>query len=78
MIVNLIPGYMKTYLVLPSTVYGIASGPLVEAGIMNPYSQQLPALIKAALARGYAGMVGEGKNISGNVHIDDSRYEQIF
>ncbi|KAI0326560.1 NAD-P-binding protein [Cubamyces sp. BRFM 1775] len=64
-------GYVKTYLVLPSTIYGLATGPLVDAGIMNPQSQQIPALITASIDRGRAGMVGEGKNIWPNVHIND-------
>ncbi|KAH9895219.1 NAD-P-binding protein [Cubamyces lactineus] len=64
-------GYVKTYLVLPSTIYGLAIGPLVDAGIMNPQSQQIPALITASIDRGRAGMVGEGKNIWPDVHIND-------
>ncbi|KAI8992937.1 NAD-P-binding protein [Trametes punicea] len=65
-------GYVRSYLVLPSTIYGLASGPLVDAGIMNPQSQQIPALIMASMDRGQAGMVGEGKNIWPNVNIDDA------
>ncbi|OSD04111.1 NAD-P-binding protein [Trametes coccinea BRFM310] len=65
-------GYVKSYLVLPSMVYGLAKGPLVDAGIMNPQSQQIPALILAGMDRNRAGMVGEGKNIKPNVHIDDT------
>ncbi|KAI0833292.1 NAD-P-binding protein [Trametes gibbosa] len=65
-------GYVKTYIVLPSTIYGLASGPLVDAGIANPRSQQIPALIRASLDRRQAGMVGAGVNIHPNVHIDDA------
>ncbi|KAI0769398.1 NAD-P-binding protein [Trametes elegans] len=64
-------GYVKTFVVLPSTIYGLANGPLVDAGIMNPQSQQIPALIMTSIDRGQAGMVGEGKNIWPNVHIQD-------
>ncbi|KAI0649350.1 NAD-P-binding protein [Trametes meyenii] len=64
-------GYVKTYIVLPSTIYGLATGPLVDAGVVNPRSMQIPALIRASLVRKQAGMVGEGKNIHPNVHIDD-------
>ncbi|KAI0364431.1 NAD-P-binding protein [Pilatotrama ljubarskyi] len=67
-------GYVRTYLVLPPTIYGLARGPLVDAGIMNPQSQQIPALIMASIDRGRAGMVGEGKNMWANVHIDDAVY----
>ncbi|KAF4613992.1 hypothetical protein D9613_007778 [Agrocybe pediades] len=64
-------GYLKSYIVLPSTIWGIATGVLVEKGIQNPHSQQVPQLVRASLARGRAGMVGEGKNIWPDVHIDD-------
>ncbi|KIY44022.1 NAD(P)-binding protein [Fistulina hepatica ATCC 64428] len=64
-------GYAKTYIILPSTIYGIATGPLVDAGIQNPYSIQIPSLIKAALDRGRAGMVGAGKAVWPHVHIDE-------
>jgi len=64
-------GYVKSYIVLPSTIYGIATGKLVDLGIQHPYSQQLPMHIKASMARGQAGMVGEGKNIWPHVHIDE-------
>lgn len=53
-------GYLKSYIILPSTIWGIAKNPLVDAGIVNPYSQQIPKLIRAALARGQAGQVGKG------------------
>ncbi|KAL1949313.1 hypothetical protein VTO73DRAFT_8194 [Trametes versicolor] len=64
-------GYVKTFIVLPSTIYGLASGPLVDAGIVNPRSMQIPALIEASLDRRQAGMVGAGQNFHPNVHIDD-------
>ncbi|KAJ3514590.1 hypothetical protein NLJ89_g2291 [Agrocybe chaxingu] len=64
-------GYVKTYIVLPSTIYGIATGVLVDQGIQNPHSIQVPSLIQAALDRGRAGMVGQGKNIWPDVSIDD-------
>ncbi|KAJ7020344.1 NAD(P)-binding protein [Mycena alexandri] len=64
-------GYVKTYIVLPSTIYGLAKGQLVDAGLQNPHSQQIPALISAALDRGRAGMVGEGKNLWPNVEIHE-------
>jgi len=66
-------GYVKTYIVLPGTIYGIATGSLVDAGLQNPFSQQIPRLVKLSLMRGRAGMVGEGKNIWPNVHVHDSQ-----
>jgi hypothetical protein len=61
------------YIILPSTIYGIATGKLVELGIQNPYSVQIPGLINASLDRGQGGMIGLGKNIWPNVSIEDSR-----
>jgi hypothetical protein len=65
-------GYVRAYLVAPSTIYGLATGRLVESEIANNHSQQVPSLIRAALGRRRAGMVGKGLNIWPNVHIDDS------
>ncbi|KAF8885460.1 hypothetical protein BD779DRAFT_674409 [Infundibulicybe gibba] len=64
-------GYAKTYIILPSMVYGIAQGKLVDTGIQNPYSIQIPALIRASLDRGNGGMIGQGKNIWANAHIEE-------
>lgn len=73
-----ITGYIKTYIILPSTIYGIATGKLVDIGVQHSHSQQIPGLIKAALARGQAGMVGEGKNIWPHVNIEDGKHLPIF
>ncbi|KAI0729688.1 hypothetical protein C8Q72DRAFT_827313 [Fomitopsis betulina] len=64
-------GYARTYIVLPSTIYGFASHHLVEAGISNAISIQIPNLIRASLSRKQAGVVGLGKAIWPDVHIDD-------
>ncbi|KAF8066913.1 hypothetical protein FPV67DRAFT_1215028 [Lyophyllum atratum] len=64
-------GYVKTYIILPSTIYGIATGKLVDHGIQNPHSIQIPALIDASLDRGQGGMVGQGKNLWPNVNIEE-------
>jgi hypothetical protein len=65
-------GYVRTYIVMPATVYGIASGKFVNAGLMNKHSIRIPALITISLDRGQAGMVGKGLNLWPNVHIGDS------
>jgi len=64
-------GYVKTYIILPSTIYGIATGKVADLGVQNLRSIQLPGLIKISLARGQAGIVGEGKNIWPNVEIGE-------
>jgi hypothetical protein len=54
---HFIIGYVKTFIILPSTIYGIATGPLFDAGISNPHSIQIPMLIKTSLDRGVAGVI---------------------
>ncbi|KAG2067904.1 NAD(P)-binding protein [Suillus decipiens] len=73
-------GYVRTYIVSPSTIYGIANTPLVKLGIQNPYSLQIPSLIKASIDRKQGGVVGKGLNLWPNVHIDDiaTLYTTIF
>ncbi|KAI8980053.1 NAD-P-binding protein [Trametes punicea] len=64
-------GYVRAHIVCPSTIYGIAQGALVQAGVSNPHSIQIPALIKVSLARKRAGVVGQGKSLWPDVHISD-------
>ncbi|KAJ7448662.1 hypothetical protein B0H11DRAFT_2080222 [Mycena galericulata] len=64
-------GYIRSYIVLPSTVYGIATGPLVECGIQKRQTTVLPWLVKASLTRGQGGMVGQGRNVWSNVELYD-------
>lgn len=73
-------GYVRTYIVLPSTIYGIANTLLVRLGIQNPYSKQIPRLIKASIDRKQGGVVGKGLNLWPNVHISDTAtlYTTIF
>ncbi|KAJ7723027.1 NAD-binding protein [Mycena olivaceomarginata] len=59
------------YIIIPTTVYGVAIGPLVESGIQKPQTTVLPPLIAASLDRGQAGMVGDGKNVWQNVELRD-------
>ena len=65
-------GYIRGLLVIPPTIYGTPTHPLVSAGISNTHSIQIPVLIKAALDRKKAGMVGAGKPVWPSLHIDDS------
>ncbi|KAF9469323.1 NAD-binding protein [Collybia nuda] len=64
-------GYVRSYIIIPSTVWGLATGPLVDLGVQNPISMQIPVLIDASVDRGQGGMVGAGKNLWGNVNIED-------
>ncbi|EIW84063.1 hypothetical protein CONPUDRAFT_50446, partial [Coniophora puteana RWD-64-598 SS2] len=64
-------GYIKSHIVLPSGIYGIASGPLFDAGIGNRHTIAIPLLIKIGVGRGAAGVINEGLNKCPCVHIDD-------
>jgi len=65
-------GYLRSYIILPGTIYGIASGRLVDLGIQHKYSLQVPYTIKGSLSRRQGGMVGPGLNVWPCVHIDDT------
>ncbi|KAJ7458515.1 NAD-binding protein [Mycena latifolia] len=73
-------GYVKSYIIIPSTVYGRATGPFVAAGLQNPTSMQVPQLINASLDRGQGGMVGLGENLWPNVEINElaDLYVQLY
>ncbi|TFY62534.1 hypothetical protein EVJ58_g3799 [Rhodofomes roseus] len=64
-------GYARTHIIMPGVIYGIATGPVFEAGIAKAISKDVPGLIKASLDRKRAGVVGPGKSVWGHVHIDD-------
>ncbi len=66
-----VEGYARTHIIFPATIYGIAEGALFDAGVSYPHSVQLPYLIKAALARKSAGIVGMENALWPNVHIHD-------
>ncbi|KAI0738076.1 NAD-P-binding protein [Daedaleopsis nitida] len=64
-------GYSRTHIVCPCLIYGVTKNPLVEAGIANAHSVQIPMLVKAALAGKKAGVIGQGKPIWTSVHNED-------
>ncbi|CAI7629913.1 hypothetical protein N7533_004103 [Penicillium manginii] len=56
---------IKTYIVVPPTIYGKGSGPFATL------SQQVPNLARLARKRGSAAVIESGKGIWNHVHIDD-------
>jgi len=56
---------LKTVIIIPPLIYGIGTG------LFNRTSIQLPCLIKAALKRHKAEMIGPGEATWNSVHIDD-------
>ncbi|TFK99908.1 NAD-P-binding protein [Pterulicium gracile] len=65
-------GYVKTYIILPSMVWGPATGKLVDLGIRKLHSMLIPALVKLGEARGQAGVAGKGLNTWPQIHVDES------
>ncbi|KAI0767998.1 NAD-P-binding protein [Trametes elegans] len=70
-------GYVRTHIVMPPFVYGIASGPLFDAGISNKHTTVVPLWVRAALQRGTVGELGKGVSVWGTVHVDDTADLQI-
>ncbi|KAJ6494346.1 hypothetical protein C8R45DRAFT_1061999 [Mycena sanguinolenta] len=64
-------GYIKTYIIMPTTVWGIPTGPLMDAGIQKWQNGILNFLVPASVARGQGGMVGEGRNVWSNVEVNE-------
>ncbi|KAL0243896.1 hypothetical protein I308_105159 [Cryptococcus tetragattii IND107] len=64
-------GVIKSYTILPSTIWGFARGEVFEKGLSHPTSQQMPQLVEIAIKRKRAGVVGKGANIWPHVCIID-------
>ena len=71
---NFFQEYVKSYIIIPATVFGRSKNGFTEAYLQNTHSIQIPALIHAGLDRGQGGAVGLGKNKWGNVHIDERKF----
>jgi len=64
-------GYVRTYIIAPPLVYGLASGTFVDAEVQSPIPTFLTLISKIAFERGSCGMVGPGKNIWTTVELHD-------
>jgi nucleoside-diphosphate-sugar epimerase len=58
-------GYVSAYIIAPSAIYGVGTGP------KHRISQQVPGLVRLAIARKQVTYAGKGTNLWGNVHIKD-------
>ena len=68
-------GYVRTYIVLPTLVYGVAANPLAEAGIAGAHCKFVVQIgIKQAIAAGEVGQIGEGSNVWPIVDISDREF----
>ncbi|KAK0449462.1 hypothetical protein EV421DRAFT_1900145 [Armillaria borealis] len=64
-------GYVKTYIVLPPTIYGLPTGILHKHGLQRSLVSQVRVLVEASIARKQGGVVGEGKNHWPNVDVNE-------
>ncbi|KAG6374463.1 hypothetical protein JVT61DRAFT_4506 [Boletus reticuloceps] len=73
-------GYVKTCIIAPGLVYGIARTRLVSLGVQNPRSEQIRAIVDAGIDRRQGGVIGKGLNVWSHVHIEDlvCLYMHIF
>ncbi|SJL10275.1 uncharacterized protein ARMOST_13659 [Armillaria ostoyae] len=65
-------GYVKTYIVIPPTIYGVPAGILNKHGLQRPVVDQVRRLVEASIARKQGGVLGEGKNRWPNVDVNES------
>ncbi|PPR05405.1 hypothetical protein CVT24_008019 [Panaeolus cyanescens] len=64
-------GYVLSYLVTPSTIFGVPKGKVVDLGISNKHSVQVPLFAKLAIARKRGGYIGKGVNVWPAVEVND-------
>lgn len=68
-----VAGYARTHIILPSAIYGQATGPLFDAGISNAHTMLFPMFVRSALHHGHLAILNEGAAYWANVHIDDGK-----
>ncbi|KAI0091003.1 NAD-P-binding protein [Irpex rosettiformis] len=64
-------GYLRSYIIAPGVIWGIAKNQLVEAGISNNFTKGIHWLIQASIARGQAGIVGKGQALWPCVNVEE-------
>jgi len=64
-------GYARTWIVCPSTIWGIVDTVFVKEGLQKPESVQVPGIIELDVKLGKAVYVGEGLNVWPHVPIDE-------
>lgn len=70
-------GYVKAYVVAPPLIYGLTSGPLVDAGLQNPVATGLLIYSRCAQAKGSFGFVGPQENIWSVIDVHDRKPHTI-
>lgn len=70
-------GYIKSYIILPTTVWGIPTRALVDDGIQNWQNSMVNFLLPPSLARGQGGTVGEGRNVWKIVEVNERAFHVL-
>lgn len=71
-------GYVRSYIILPGTIYGLPSGKIADIGLQNRHSKQVPYFIRNALEKGYVSVADKGENVWPCVHISDRKCETFM
>ncbi|KAJ7581763.1 hypothetical protein C8J56DRAFT_251361 [Mycena floridula] len=64
-------GFVKTYIVVPGLIYGAPHGKIADSGTQNTTPHGFGFLFSSSVARGEAGMVGQGKNEWAHVEVGE-------
>ncbi|KAJ7661706.1 hypothetical protein B0H17DRAFT_320768 [Mycena rosella] len=64
-------GYVRTYIVVPGAVYGIATGKVANSGAQNTRNKLFGLFCHMSFARKAAFMIGEGKNEWPHIEIGE-------
>lgn len=68
-----VAGYACTHIIMPSVIYGVATGPLFDTGIANSQTIIFPLYVRAAVINGHVAVLNEGVTLWADVHITDSK-----
>lgn len=64
-------GYIRSYIVAPPFIWGLATGRLVDAGLQNPVTTGVLALSRIAIARGRVSFIGPQLNTWSTVEVNE-------
>ncbi|KAF9562652.1 NAD(P)-binding protein [Agrocybe pediades] len=65
-------GHIQGYIIAPSVVYGMPSGPLADTGIQNTHSMIVPPYFRAALDKKQVQYIGKGLNRWSATHVNET------
>lgn len=65
-------GYVKTYIVYPSIIWGIADNAFTEKNLQRQISIIVPWLVENGLKRGTPTICGKGLNVWPHINIEES------